>query len=81
MLMVKTWAFSNVPHSQAPLQPSFHAALCELAAQEPSPRHIDTITHFHVHTLTSSMYVWVPQVRRGERSLCMYVHVYVCMQG
>ena len=28
-------------------RPSFHAALCELAAQEPSPRRIGTITHFY----------------------------------
>ena len=28
-------------------RPSFHEALCELAAQEPSPRHIGTITHFY----------------------------------
>ena len=28
-------------------RPSFHAALCELAAQKPSPRYIGTITHFY----------------------------------
>ena len=30
-----------------PRRPSFHQAVCELAAQEPSPRHIGTITHFY----------------------------------
>ena len=27
-------------------RPSFHAAVCELAARKPSPRYIGTITHF-----------------------------------